>query len=116
MSEHPFNDYNSPLAWMMGCAVVVYFVKYVQFPVWVSRFSAFLAPSMFGVYLLHNVAIGYENYVHWQQLIYHSLGGASGLIVVILHAMMVFVGCLLFDLIRRAMLGLIMSVSRRRMK
>ena len=113
MSKHPFNDYNSPLAWMMGCAIVVYFIKYVKFPAWVSRSSAFLAPSMFGVYLLHNVAIGYENYAHWQQLTCRSLGGAPGPIVVILFAVMVFVGCLVFDLICRVAVELLVRFSRR---
>lgn len=49
------DDYNSPWVLVMGSMMFMIFLK-TEFPKWLQRFCAFLAPSVFMVYLLHSGA------------------------------------------------------------
>lgn len=98
-------DYDSPATWGIALVLVVFFVRKVHLPAWLDKTASFLAPSMFGVYLLHETtAFGHEIFrvpqswmvTHWQL--------PSG-VVILLSAMITFVACVVVDLMRRGLVG-----------
>ena len=106
-------DYNSPATWSIGVMLVVMFVRKVKLPVWIERVAAFFAPSMFGVYLLHDTtSFGHELFrqpqswmvAHWQL----PIG-----VAILLSAMATFAVCVLVDLMRRGCLEVVIKVIPR---
>ena len=55
---HAGMNNNLPHVWLMALATLMLFVWHVRIPSWLGRVSAWLAPSMFGVYLIHDVTYG----------------------------------------------------------
>ena len=93
--------YSSPVS--IGVAAIAFtLVRRVPCPAWVGRFCAFLAPSLFSVYLLHTHAFGfhriavYKNYLLELHVPY--------LVTCVLLGVGVFSVCVVVDLVRRAVL------------
>lgn len=92
--------YDAPHVWLFALFVLMLFVWHVNFPDWVKRFCTAIGPSMFGIYLMHEV-------MHNGRLIYRIpqgwlySRGLSPLGCVILTAISTFLICLAVDTIRR---------------
>lgn len=48
--------YNAPHVWVMAISMLLIFAWHVKCPLWLGRVCSFLAPSMFSVYLIHEVS------------------------------------------------------------
>lgn len=84
----------------------------VQLPDRLDKTGAFLAPSMFGVYLLHETtAFGHELFRVPQRWMAAHLNLPAP-VVIIISAVMTFFLCVAVDLVRRFMASLFMSRLR----
>lgn len=65
--------YDAPHVWILAIAIVIFFVVKVRVPHWLGRVCGFLAPSMFGVYLMHTVtSFGELLYVYPQKWLWRT--------------------------------------------
>ena len=92
-------SYQNPLVWGLSIALVMYFAWHAKCPLWVGRFCTFIAPSLFGIFLVHEVLyVGWKGLVAIEKLLdgrFHPAG------VICLTAVVVFFVCLVIDLFRR---------------
>lgn len=94
-------DYMAPYVIAMAIAMLLLFEKFVRIPRWLGRVCVWAAPSMFGVYLLHEVS-SYGKLFHRapaQYLIDHF--ALPPTLIIFLSAIVCFVICLLLDVARR---------------
>lgn len=97
--------YDAPHYWVMALSMLLIFVWHVRVPDWLGRVCLFIAPSMFPIYLMHTTTgIGHEVMFRLEEVISQNSSIHPALIIVI-TAVCVFVGCLLIDLIRRAVIN-----------
>lgn len=81
----------SPISIITAGFGMMFFLAMPMLPVWLGKCVNFIAPSMFSVYLLHEICVR-----KFQQLSFNcSVGGA------VLLAIGLFCGCVVIDLIRR---------------
>lgn len=94
-------DYNSPATWSIAVMLILFFARKVRIPVCIEKTAAFLAPSMFGVYLLHETtAFGHEIFrVPQSWMVAHS--HLPQFMVVLLSAILTFIVCVAIDMLRR---------------
>ncbi len=74
------------------------FVANINLPKWLGRVVCFVAPSMFGVYLLHECCLRSGQYSDFAA---HSWGHAFA------WAVLLFFGCIIIDLVRRGIFCLL---------
>lgn len=94
-------DYMAPYVIGMAIAMLLLFEKFVRVPQWLGRVCVWAAPSMFGVYLLHEVS-SYGKLFHrvpGQYLTDHF--ALPPALVIFLSAAVCFLLCLLLDVARR---------------
>ena len=91
--------YNSPFCVVAAMCVFLIFTK-IRIPSILARAGAFLAPSMFSVYLIHTSSFTTGHIVEWQRKIGCYVGN-EGLSLCVL-VLIIWVGGLLLDLPRRA--------------
>lgn len=98
--------YDSPHVYLMALAMLLVFVKFVRVSESIGRFVGWISPSMFAVYLIHNVAsFGPSLYqVPQRWLLDHT--AIHPILIVFLTAMTTFVLCTLLDLLRRLTLSI----------
>lgn len=96
-------DYNSPAIWLIAIALVVFFVRKVQLPVWLDRVVSFLAPSMFGVYLLHETTVFGHNLFRIPQAWMQAHWNMPAFFVIVISAVFTFCVGVCVDLCRRWM-------------
>lgn len=96
--------YDAPHIWLFALLIVMLFAWHVKLPEKVKQACSFMGPSMFGVYMMHEV-------MHNGRLIYripqewlHS-HGVSPFACVFLTAVSTFLICLAVDLCRRVLLA-----------
>lgn len=104
--------YFAPHVWTFAFALLMLFEWHVRFPNWVCRLFSFFAPSMFGVYLLHDVIHFGHSFVGLQnwfavKLPVHPIGN------VFLSAFITFIVCLGVDLLRRFSVRALLGLWRR---
>ena len=95
-------DYNSPITLIFAISIVILFVRKVNLPLWLNRGSAFLAPSMFGVYLLHDTTSFGHTMIQASQAWLQNKTFLGVSTVIVLSAMIVFALGIAVDLFRRA--------------
>lgn len=95
-------DYYAPQVVMCAVAALLYFAWYVKVPEWIGKLVAFLGPSMFGVYLLHDVLhfSRTHTYVVLQNWLIASFD-PHPLFVLFAAALVTFAACVAMDLLRR---------------
>ena len=100
-----FSYYNAPYVLLFAVAVVVSVgTGRIKFPFWIGRVCAWLGPSMFAVYLMHDVSVyGYDFYLPLQKVLYKFYHFPS-FVVLFLSTVFTFVCCVGIDLIRRLLL------------
>lgn len=94
-------NYVAPHVIAMAIAMLLLFEKFIRVPQWLGRVCVWAAPSMFGVYLLHEVS-SYGKLFHRvpaQYLTDHF--ALPPALVVFLSAIVCFAICLLLDVARR---------------
>ena len=102
-----FHAYNAPYVWFLGIVIVCFAVQ-VKLPRRIETIGGFLAPSMFGVFLLHDcVTFGYETYRIPQRVLGNLWPECSHVILILMSAVISFCGVLIIDLLRRALLTII---------
>lgn len=108
-------DYNSPATWSIGVMLVVVFVRKVNLPDWAGRAASFLAPSMFGVYLLHETtAFGHELFrVPQSWMLAHSYLPPA--IIILLSAFATFGIGVALDLVRRLLVRFVTARIQNRL-
>lgn len=111
----PRLNYLAPHTIAMSVVMLVLFEKYLRFPNWMVRMSSWMAPSMFGIYLLHEVCC------FGRSLFRFPLNALTGrgmppFVAVITSACFCFVACLGVDILRRQMLKWCTQFLRGRVK
>lgn len=105
--------YNAPHVWLMSISMLLLFVWHVRLPEVIGRIGAFLAPSMFGVYLLHEGCVfGQGVFKPLQDMLIDGIGNFP-VIIIPLSALIVFGGCVIIDLARRAIVSTIKCMVSR---
>lgn len=96
-----FTNYNAPHIMLMALIVLYFFAEYVKVSAWLSRIIIFCSPSMFGVYLLHEVtSFGRKIYTMPEQWLANATD-LNPCVIVLISASITFVLCLCVDLLRR---------------
>lgn len=90
-------DYIAPYTIAMALALLVLFEHFIVLPRWLCRLCVWMAPSMFGVYLLHGPT---------------SFGKLF--LAIVIAAVACFLICLVLDLVRRYSLHGIMAICKRK--
>lgn len=92
--------YDSPHVYLMVLAMLLVFVRYVRVPDGLGKLVCMISPSMFAVYLIHDVTsfgrLLYRIPQHW--LLDHT--AIHPIFIVLLTAMTTFVACVLMDIVR----------------
>lgn len=98
--------YDSPHVVLMAIAVLLEFLRLKNIPEWVGRVFAFIAPSMFPIYLLHlNVHNWVSDFLYRRPEMWLLQNTKlSPLVIITLVACSCFTICLVFDLGRRLIL------------
>lgn len=95
-------DYNSPL--VLSLAVFGFLVfKRSRFPAWLGTTCAFLSPSLFSVYLIHEGCNRFVSHAVYNRYAFFKMGNGAiaEVATIVLAAILVFVACLLIDFMRR---------------
>ena len=99
-------SYCSPSA--MSMAALAFFVfRDIRLQKWLGKLVMFVAPSMFSVYLLHSHLVGETIIKAFQNRLVS--GGLSKWFSIAICALSVFVGCIVIDLVRRLVAGMMYS-------
>lgn len=109
-------NYLAPYVIAMAISVLIVFVRYVRIPALLGRLGIFAAPSMFGVYLLHETtSFGREFFRRPYGILVDS--GCSPGVAVLLSAVICFGICVVVDLVRRLLtrlIGIVIDNGRKR--
>ena len=106
-------DYIAPYTIAMAIAMLVLFEKFIKVPAWLGRLCVWMAPSMFGVYLLHGPT-SFGKLFHCVPLQFLVERGFSPELAIVIAAVACFAICLTLDLLRRYSLRGIMAICKRR--
>ena len=93
-------DYIAPYTIAMALSLFVLFERFIVLPRWLCRLCAWMAPSMFGVYLLHGPT-SFGKLFHRVPLQFLVERGFSPELAILIAAVACFVICFLLDLVRR---------------
>lgn len=93
-------SYLAPHVIAMAVAMLVLFDRFVKCPNWLGRLCVRLAPSMFGIYLLHEPSC-FGRIFHRVPLQFLVERGFSPELAILIAAVACFVICFLLDLVRR---------------
>lgn len=105
-------DYIAPYVVAMAVAMLVLFERFLKFPECVGRLCVWMAPSMFGVYLLHGLSFG-KTFLR-APAHYLAGRGVPPALVIFLSAVACFAICFVFDLARRYSLHGIIAICKRK--
>lgn len=92
-------NYLAPHVILMAVAMFILFEKFVRVPAWLGRICVWMAPSMFGVYLLHEVT-SFGKAFHRVPVQFLADAGLPPALVIIVSAGICFCICLFVDQIR----------------
>lgn len=99
-----FTSYDAPHVWLFAICLVYHFATRVGVPNRMSRLVAFLAPSMFGVYLLHDTtSFGKMLYICPQKWLAAN-STLHPIAIIFTSAIICFVICFVADVVRRLLL------------
>lgn len=96
-----FSAYHGPHVWIAAAALVLFFVWHVRVPDWLGRVVSFCAPSMFGIYLLHETTSFGSWFYKIPQKWMADAWGLHPVWSILLSAVVAFGVCLAIDLCRR---------------
>ena len=102
-------DYIAPHTVAMALALLVFFDKHIHFPQWIARACVWMAPSMFGVYLLHGLT-SFGKQLHRVPLKFFIERGMNPSLAILGAALACFAICLMLDVIRRWLTKIISSL------
>ena len=106
-------DYNSPL--VLSLAVFGFLVfKRSRFPAWIGTTCAFLSPSLFSVYLIHEGCNRFVSHAVYNRYLFFKMGNGAiaEVATIVLAAILVFAVCILLDLVRRVALWSIKNIKK----
>lgn len=107
-----FFRFNSPLNWIMGIYIVIWFMKNVQIRGHLATAFRCMAPSMFGIYLLHETtSFGKLLYKPLQYRL--STVVDNPLLIILLTGVSTFLIGLCVDMFRRVLMGLLLRGLQR---
>ena len=106
-------DYIAPYTIAMALALLVLFEHFIVLPRWLCRLCVWMAPSMFGVYLLHGPT-SFGKLFHRVPLQFLVERGFSPELAIVIAAVACFLICLVLDLVRRYSLRGIMAICKRK--
>lgn len=86
----------------MVSAVVFERFRTMSVPSWLGKAAAFVAPSMFSVYLLHITGGGLKLMSQFETWMYEKVG-VSLWLVFALTAIVTFILCIILDFVRRGL-------------
>ena len=93
-------NYLAPYVMIMALAMFILFERFIRLPACVGRLAVWAAPSMFGVYLIHEVS-SYGQFLHRVPSRWLSSLGLSPWLCVLGAALFCFVLCIVLDALRR---------------
>ena len=95
----------APYSYGLSLVSFLIFVWHINIPKWLGRFCLFLGPSMFVVYLIHDVThIGRLLYIIPQKWMYERTS-IHPFFIVLISALLAFFICLTIDLVRRLLVA-----------
>ena len=106
-------DYNSPL--VLSLAVFGFLVfKRSRFPAWLGKICAFLSPSLFSVYLIHEGCNRFVSHAVYNRYAFFRMGNGAVAEVasIVLAAISVFIVCITLDFMRRGALWSIRNIKK----
>lgn len=106
-------DYIAPYTIAMALALLVFFERFIILPQWLCRVCVWIAPSMFGVYLLHEPSC-FGRFFHRVPLQFLVEHGFSPELAIVIAAVACFAICLALDLMRRYSLRGIIAICKRK--
>lgn len=108
-----YSSYDAPHIWLFAVAIVMYFARYVRVPEWLGRLGAFVGPSTFAIFLFHHATCFGNDIYRVQQFALVDRWGVHPLPIIAVTAVSTFVLCLMVDLLRRVVFGLVRPRSER---
>ena len=103
--------YDNLLLILAGICVVVYFAQYVRVPARWSPLVLFFSKSAFSLYLLQSVYTFSPIRLNLQKFFSGGLG-LSPMTSVFVVSLVVFVGFLVIDIVRRIVLSMVITMAR----
>ncbi len=107
-----FQGYDMPLIWIMAISAFLFF-RHLSLPQWLVRVAAFCAPSMFGIYLFHDVSVLkvflYQRPEAWLHATFPQLPIA---VIILMCTCLCFTVSLGVDLLRRGVIVLLSAAKR----
>lgn len=104
-------NYIAPYTIVMAIAMLLLFEKYVRVPNWLEKVCVWAAPSMFGVYLLHDVTSFGKMFYRAPMSLMIDLAVPS-YVVVILCAIICFCVCFSIEFVRKVLFELVIKAKR----
>lgn len=103
--------YDAPFVVLMAIATFLFFVCYAKLPQWICRCVTFIGPSTFAIYLMHtgNWMTAFVSRPAIEAL---KERGVHPLFIAFAIAIIVYVACVLVDLVRRGGLQMIKVGAR----
>lgn len=98
-----YGEYNAPQVWGMAIVLMLFFARKARFPNWIGRMARFVGPSMFGVYLCHDVTVFGRKIYFMPEYWFSQHPIMPPFCVVVVCAIYTFIVCVGIDLCRRIM-------------
>jgi len=97
-----WGQYSSPFVLIEACSLLVFFANLNVSRMWLQRLIAYVAPSIFSVYVLHSNSV-WRRMIGWNgKYAWLAEHGIVGVIFGVLgFAVLIFIGCILIDMVRR---------------
>lgn len=104
----PYNrtNYIAPHVVAMAVALLLFFEKFARIPDWIGRICVWAAPSMFGVYLIHEVS-SYGKMFHRMPVEWLLNHGTSPAISIFCGAAFCFLICLMLEWTRSTIVSFV---------
>lgn len=104
-------NYIAPHTIAMAVAMLTLFEKYVKAPKWLEHVAVWAAPSMFGVYLLHEVTCFGKSF-HRVPVEWMTRCACPPAMAIVFGAIVCFLACIIVDWLRREIAGVIVKLLR----
>ena len=105
-------NYIAPHTIAMAVAMLTLFEKYVKAPKWLEHVAVWAAPSMFGVYLLHEITCFGKSF-HRVPIEWMTRYGCPPAIAIVFGAIACFVMCILIETFRRFLVDIVVRMLSR---
>ena len=102
--------YDAPHIWLFAIILLMLFAWHIDMPRMLKNICSYVGPSMFGVYLIHEVMHNGREIYRIPQAWLSSLG-CSPFACVVITAMSTFTFCIVVDLVRRSLVYMLRGIT-----